>query len=166
MFSAINEIQEIKQNRFENIPLVKHIDEVKQAEITGNQSLSAYVSDISGVLHDDGGAIYCRHGKLIPNLSYALNGYRYMTDGKGRIVTCEAKPKITPENLRDFGAQRQVGDIYRRPNDQGGHIISRDLNGFGGLGNLVAMDSKINQSDYKRMENEIKSLLNLRKTQK
>ena len=33
------------------------------------------------------------------------------------------------------------------------------MNGDSGIGNLVAMDSKINQSDYKRMENDIKAAL-------
>ena len=33
----------------------------------------------------------------------------------------------------------------RRPSDQGGHIVGRDLNGDGGAGNLVAMDYRINQ---------------------
>lgn len=37
------------------------------------------------------------------------------------------------------------------------------MNGDGGIGNLVAMDSKINQSDYKRMEYDIKNALDEKK---
>lgn len=108
---------------------------------------------------DDNGNIYVIDGKLQPNATYELNGNIYKTDEHGRIVSCEAIPKRSPENPRDNEAQRQAGGADRRPNDQGGHIIGRDMNGDGGIGNLVAMDSKINQSDYKRMENDIKEAL-------
>ena len=65
----------------------------------------------------------------------------------------------TPENPRDNKAQQEAGGEDRKPTDQGGHIVGRDLNGDGGIGNLLAMDAKINQSDYKRMENDIKDAL-------
>lgn len=108
---------------------------------------------------DDKGKIYSVDGNLQPNFTYELNGNIYKTDEKGRIISCEAKPVRSPENPRDNEAQRQTGGEYRRSNDQGGHIVGRDMNGDGGIGNLVAMDSKINQSDYKRMENSIKAAL-------
>lgn len=108
---------------------------------------------------DDNGNIYSIDGKLQPNTTYELNGNIYTTDEKGRIISCEAKPVRSPENPRDNNDQRQAGGEDRRPNDQGGHIVGRDMNGDGGNGNLVAMDSKINQSDYKRMENDIKAAL-------
>lgn len=108
---------------------------------------------------DDNGEIYCVDGKLKPNTTYELNGNVYTTDEKGRIIRCEAKPTSSPENPRDNDAQRKAGYEDRKPNDQGGHIIGRDMNGDGGIGNLIAMDSKINQSDYKRMENDIKAAL-------
>lgn len=108
---------------------------------------------------DDNGNIYCTDGKLQPNTIYELNGNIYTTDENGRIIHCEAKPMRSPENPRDNEAQRRAGDEDRKPNDQGGHIVGRDMNGDGGIGNLVAMDSKINQSDYKRMENDVKAAL-------
>lgn len=108
---------------------------------------------------DDNGNIYCIDGKLQPNITYELNGNIYTTDERGRIIYCEAKPVRSPENSRDVDAQQQAGGENRRPNDQGGHIVGRDMNGDGGIGNLIAMDSRINQSDYKRMENDIKSAL-------
>lgn len=108
---------------------------------------------------DDAGEVYSIGEKLQPSTTYELNGNRYTTDDLGRIIQCEAKPVRSPEAPRDNEAQLQAGGSSRRPQDQGGHIVGRDLNGDGGNGNLVAMDSKINQSDYKRMENEVKSLL-------
>lgn len=120
---------------------------------------NTYVLDEVTYKTDDNGNIYSIDGKLQPNTSYELNGNIYTTDENGRIISCEAKPVRSPENPRDNEAQRQAGGEDRRPNDQGGHIVGRDMNGDGGIGNLVAMDSKINQSDYKRMENDIKAAL-------
>lgn len=108
---------------------------------------------------DDNGIAYSVDGKLQSDCTYELNGNLYTTDENGRIVLCTSRPVLSPENLRDNEAQRQAGGEDRRINDQGGHIIGRDLNGDGGIGNLIAMDSKINQSDYKRMENDIKDAL-------
>lgn len=116
-------------------------------------------NDIQAKCYDDNGNIYFNDGKLLPNTTYELNGNIYTTDDKGRIVKCEGNPIRSPENPRDIEAQRDAGGKDRRPNDQGGHIIGRDINGDGGAGNLVAMDSKINQSDYKRMENYVKDAL-------
>lgn len=160
--------------------------DVDNFEDNVDRSLGVYVSDIPGELCDDNGKqyriedsewipnntyvlneiiyktddngnIYSIDGKLQPNTTYELNGNVYTTDEKGRIIRCEAKPVRSPENPRDNEAQRQAGGEDRRPNDQGGHIVGRDMNGDSGIGNLVAMDSKINQSDYKRMENDIKA---------
>lgn len=108
---------------------------------------------------DDNGTVYLKDGELEPNTTYELNGNTYTTDEQGRIIRCEATPERSPENPRDVNAQLQAGGEDRHPSDQGGHIVGRDLNGDGGAGNLVAMDSKINQSDYKRMENDIKVAL-------
>lgn len=124
---------------------------------------NTYVLDGITYKTDDNGNIYSIDGKLQPNMTYELNGNLYTTDEKGRIISCEAKPVRSPENSRDNEAQRQAGGEDRRPNDQGGHIVGRDMNGDGDIGNLVAMDSKINQSDYKRMENDIKTALDERK---
>jgi len=108
---------------------------------------------------DDNGTIYMQDGERKPNITYELNGNVYTTDSLGRIVHFDATPQRSPENPRDIDAQIQAGDGDRRPNDQGGHLVGRDLNGDGGAGNLIAMDSRINLSDYKRMENDIKSAL-------
>lgn len=118
-----------------------------------------YVLDETTYKTDDNGIIYSSDWELHPNTTYELNSNVYTTDAKGRIVRCEAKPVHSPENPRDNEAQKQAGGDDRRLNDQGGHIVGRDMNGDGGIGNLVAMDSKINQSDYKRMENDIKATL-------
>lgn len=106
---------------------------------------------------DDTGKVYMEEVKLLPQMTYVLNGNIYKTDEKGRIISCDFVPKHTPENTRDNDAQGSAGGIDRKSGDQGGHIVGRDLGGDGGLGNLVSMDSRINQSDYKKMENDIKN---------
>ncbi len=111
------------------------------------------------IRRDDNGVPYLQNGELMPEVTYVLNGSVYKTDSLGRIVYCRYTPQCTPENPRDPNAQLQAGGQDRRPGDQGGHIVGRDLNGDGGAGNMVAMDSRINQSDYKRMENDVKSAL-------
>jgi len=85
-----------------------------------------------------------------------LNGNEYTTDSEGRITSCNGKPYEDSENDRDLDAQKKAGGEDRKEGDQGGHIISRDLGGDSGAGNIVSMDGRINQSDYKRMENDIK----------
>lgn len=120
---------------------------------------NTYILDGKVYKTDDNGNIYSIDGKLRPNSSYELNGNIYTTDEKGRIIKCEGKPKYSPENTRDNKAQQEAGGDDRKPNDQGGHIIGRDMNGDTGIGNLIAMDYRINQSDYKRMENDIKDAL-------
>lgn len=108
---------------------------------------------------DDNGRPYYENGELLPDNEYVLNGNTYRTDDHGRIVNSEAKPQLSPENPRDLDAQRKAGGEDRKPDDQGGHIVGRDMNGDSGIGNIVPMDSRINQSDYKRMENDIKNEL-------
>lgn len=131
----------------------------QNAETGENKPNSTFEKDGVTCKTDDNGNVYMTDGKLDPNSTYELNGSTYTTDDKGRITSCEAKPQRSPENPRDNDAQRGAGGDDRKENDQGGHIVGRDLNGDGGGGNLVAMDSKINQSDYKRMENDVKNSL-------
>lgn len=161
MIDNFKDVAETLRNRFAESPQGKQLEgmDFDNIDNTDDSSLDAYMSDVPDELCDDNGNIYSVDGKLQPNTTYELNGNVYTTDDNGRIISCEAKPVRSPENPRDNEAQRQAGGEDRRPNDQGGHIVGRDMNGDGGIGNLVAMDSKINQSDYKRMENDIKAAL-------
>lgn len=111
-------------------------------------------------LIDNNGDIYAINGDLMANSKYELNGVSYMTDELGRPIYIEASNlQISPDNIRDSSAQRYVGGIDRRPTDHGGHLISREFGGDSGIGNLVAMDSRINQSDYRQMENFVGNLI-------
>lgn len=147
----------------ENITETNPLDESNLCSVTLDDGTVVTVPDVKSyeivTKADDNGTVYLKNGELEPNTTYELNGNTYTTDEQGRIIRCEARPERSPENPRDVNAQIQAGGEDRRPSDQGGHIVGRDLNGDGGAGNLVAMDSRINQSDYKRMENDIKAAL-------
>jgi len=150
--AGFREVNEILARRFADSPLGK-MSEGKMSD----KPASEY--DRSLGMLDDNNNEYIVDGKLLPNTTYVLNGNIYRTDGQGRIVSCESTPRRTPENIRDNHAQTTVGGENRRSGDQGGHIVSRETGGDAGPGNLLSMDSRINQSDYKRMENYIKKAL-------
>ena len=148
-------------SRNENIPEPMSLEENTPHSITLDDGTEVMLPDAGTreTKTDDNGTVYLKNGELEPAATYELNGNAYTTDEQGRIIRCQAHPERSPENPRDVNAQLQAGGKDRRFSDQGGHIVGRDLNGDGGAGNLVAMDSKINQSDYKRMENDIKTAL-------
>lgn len=150
--------QEEDIDKFE-ITNVEALKESCTNQVTLEDGTVIELPNIEKTESDDNGKVYIKDGKLESNETYELNGHVYTTDDEGRIIKCVAKPQYSPENPRDIDAQLQVGGEDRRPKDQGGHIVGRDLGGDGGTGNLVAMDSKINQSDYKRMENDVKTAL-------
>lgn len=110
---------------------------------------------------DDNGYIYkINDNELKPNCEYTIGEVTYKTDDNGRIVSCDGYAKSTPEGERDNKAQTQAGGEDRRAGDQGGHILARIFGGAKGIENMLAMrGSAINQSVYKRMENEISKAL-------
>ena len=158
-----SEISEVRLPRFEESLLgqqAKSFDISSFAPGEADEPLGNIVGSMEvSRKTDDNGKTYSENGHLLPNITYELNGNIYTTDENGRIVHVEAIPERAPENMRDNTAQQRCGGEYRLPTDQGGHIISRDLGGDSGDGNLVVMDSRINQSDYKCMENDIKAAL-------
>lgn len=149
----LNEIMDYSENRFDGCQLAE-VTESIEFETTD------YNYDMPLGLLDDNNVEYIDDGKLLGETTYTLNGNEYSTDEHGRIINCESTPTLSPETSRDIGAQINAGGDDRQVGDQGGHIVGRDLGGDPGLGNMSAMDSRINQSDYKRMENDIKRSLN------
>lgn len=151
------DVTEAESKKFENCPLAKQLDnKVDDSKDTNYDS--PIVKEVKKHF-DDNGNVYLENGKRLPNFEYVLNGNIYKTDEMGRITNVYAKPQLTPENTRDLSAQRDAGGEYRREGDAGGHIVGRDLGGDDGLGNIVAMDSRINGSDYKKKENNEKAAL-------
>lgn len=101
---------------------------------------------------------YDEKGELLPDIRYESEGYRYQTDGKGRIVKAEGTLRLE-NGIRDENAQRSVGGEDRLPGDQGGHLIGRQFGGSGGLDNLAAMKGELNQGEYKKLEMDLRKAL-------
>ena len=102
---------------------------------------------------DDNGKTYSQNGDLVPNNEYRLNGYTYRTDEMGRITQVDGKIQLPQEKV-DRDNLPEIKD--RRETDHKGHLIAHELGGADTEGNLVSMDGKLNQGEYRKMENEIK----------
>lgn len=85
-------------------------------------------------------------------------GYKYRTDDKGRIVDVKGDLELGTAK-RNKWDQVNSGGEYRKPNDEGGHLIAVVFKGSGELDNLVPMNKSLNRSDYKKLENEWKRAL-------
>lgn len=123
------------------------------------QSNSTY--EVDGVTYetDDNGQIFKIDGKLAPDNEYVCNGIKYKTDGNGEIASWEGKPYYNPEGERDGNAQTEAGGEYRKPGDDGGHLVARIAGGSAGNENIVPMRDTINRGDYKKVENEMVNAL-------
>ena len=112
------------------------------------------------IIVDDNGQEYKdAEGNLLPDTEYEINGVKYQTDENGRIISWDGKLQDTPENGRDNDAQKDAGGSDRQDGDHGGHLVARMNGGAEGNENMVAMRGHINQSDYKRGENEENQML-------
>lgn len=108
---------------------------------------------------DSTGAVFKEGKKLLPKISYELNRYKYQTDKMGRIKSAEG-------NLRLEQCKRSMGDSIsdvangdNLPGDHRGHIFAHIFGGADEIGNLVAMDGKVNLGEYKALETLWKNAL-------
>lgn len=133
-------------------PKQETVDLTKQYEPNSKFEVNGHTYET-----DDKGTVYkIDNCKLVPNCEYTLNGATYKTDDEGRIISCDGNAKSTPTDDRDEKAQTSTGGEDRREGDQGGHIIAKVLGGAKGIENMLAMrGAAINQSVYKRMENDV-----------
>lgn len=122
-----------------------NVDDIQSEE---DNSQKPFESEDNTTL-DDNGKPYIKDGELIPNNTYEINGVKYETDDKGRIVRAEAKVEIN-NSPRPSLNNRKVGGL--EPGDDKGHVIAHVLGGSDTEGNLVAQDAKLNRGEYKSME--------------
>ncbi|MFC0506578.1 DNA/RNA non-specific endonuclease [Micromonospora costi] len=92
--------------------------------------------------------------KLLPNTNYVERhtGYRYRTDGKGRVSSFNGRLQLAHGHRNSY-QQRVSGGTDRLSTDQGGHLFAHIFRGPGERINLLPMDQTINLSDWKKMEN-------------
>ena len=105
---------------------------------------------------DDNGKEYRIGNELLPNTEFVINGYRYKTDDHGRVISAEGKlQKKDHKDRRDMDPRSAVNKGDMRTTDDRGHLIADRFNGSGGIENLTAMDSKLNQGDYATLEKKL-----------
>ncbi|EOW4654480.1 DNA/RNA non-specific endonuclease [Proteus mirabilis] len=87
-----------------------------------------------------------------PNTIYQVDGNKtYKTDSQGRVETVEAKLSLN-SNDRNTYQQCKVGKCGVA-GDKGGHLIATIFTGPGEKLNIVPMNSNLNRSEWKKMEN-------------
>ncbi|WP_238015029.1 DNA/RNA non-specific endonuclease [Dactylosporangium sp. AC04546] len=91
---------------------------------------------------------------LQPNTAYIekRTGYTYRTDANGRVTSFSGRLR-SGTGHRNAYQQARSGRRDRRATDQGGHLFAHIFRGPGERINLVPMDSNLNLSAWKRMEN-------------
>ena len=138
----------------------KRIDKADKEKHHETSSSSEYKADKrieQKEYRDDNGKIYRKGNDLKPNNRYELNGYGYETDKKGRLKSAEGKLQLKTEGKRENIPSRTtletLGKGDQKKTDERGHVIGDRFKGHSDIGNLVAMDKKLNETAYKSFEN-------------
>ena len=107
--------------------------------------------------YDDNGKLYRVENDLAPNTEYEINGYKYQTDDKGRIVSAEGTLRMKDRDgrLPIKDSIEDIGKGDQKEGDDRGHLIGDQFDGSNGLENMVPQDANINRNDFKNFENEL-----------
>jgi len=107
-------------------------------------------------LYDDDGKNYACGNHLKPNIDFKVNDFTFKTDDQGRIIVAEGDIVISnADSKRRMADMDSIGKGDQLPGDQRGHLIAHRFGASDGIENLVAMDGKLNQGDYKKLENTL-----------
>lgn len=144
-FFSANEIHETKpveQSGFKEIKPEKQVSQDDIDKIWNSKFL------------DDHGEVYRDQNVLLPNHEYELNGYKYKTDRKGRVIHAEGQLHIDSKSQEPIESIDRAEHGYK-DNDDRGHLIGRQFGGSGDLGNIIPMDAGLNRGDYEKIENKL-----------
>ena len=94
-----------------------------------------------------------KEGILKPNVRYKTGEYDYFyeTDSQGRILHVVAEKLQLTKRLKRLIHKRNTSGKLK--GDHAGHLIGDQFGGSPDLDNLVSQLQKVNQSQYKRLEN-------------
>ena len=97
---------------------------------------------------------YNEDGSLKPNVEYTTGeyDYRYETDNQGRITSFQTDDLRLTERENRLPHNSYTPD--KDETDHAGHLIGDRFGGSPELDNLVSQNARLNQGDYKAMENE------------
>ena len=136
-----------------------HAPEQEPVEDNSNQHEGVYQETKDGktYYYDDNGKLYRIDDDLLPNSEYELNGYKYTTDEKGRIVHVEGNlhMKDREGRLPIKDSLESIGKGDEKPTDDRGHLIGDQFDGSNGLENMVPQDADINRTDFRNFEKEL-----------
>lgn len=129
----------------QQVPEQSNIKDIQTSEDMKQQS----VERENNTTLDDNGKPYIKEGELLSNNTYEINGNKYETDDKGRIIRAETTVEINKAPRPSLNSRKVDG---LEPGDEKGHIIAHILGGSDVEGNLVAQSAKLNRGEYKAME--------------
>lgn len=110
------------------------------------------------IYYDDNGEKYREGDELEPNKKFKVNDYQYETDEYGRTISAEGTLRLRdPDFKRNVDTMEVVGKGNQKEGDHVSHLFAYRFGGSGGIENLVAMDAKLNQGDYAKLENTLAS---------
>lgn len=128
-----------------------------KSEALEQQNPHQEVKDGKTYYYDDNGELYRVGNELKPNSEYEINGYKYKTDEKGRIISAEGKLHLK-ERAGRLPIRDSIEDIGKGDEQEGddrGHLIGDQFDGSNGLENMIPQDADINRNDFKNFENEL-----------
>jgi hypothetical protein len=107
--------------------------------------------------YDDNGKLYRVEKDLVPNTTYEINGYKYTTDDKGRIISAEGTlhMKEREGRLQIKDSIEDIGKGDQKEGDDRGHLIGDQFDGSNGLENMIPQDADINEKDFRYFENDL-----------
>lgn len=109
--------------------------------------------------YDDNGKRFRIDNDLLPNTEYEINGYKYMTDDKGRIISASGQLHLKENGRKHLDNRRDdmdtIGKGDQKASDDKGHLIGDQFDGTNGLENMVPQDFSINRGDYSSFECEL-----------
>ncbi|EPY05764.1 hypothetical protein PAALTS15_18228 [Paenibacillus alvei TS-15] len=136
-------------------PTVNSKESVTIQPVSSVDQSSRYVSEGTGKAHKTFVDVpFDKTGKIKPNVKYqtGLNKYDYETDHLGRIEKFSTDDlKLTTRNKRLPHDPNTPG---KQPGDHAGHLAGDRFDGSPDIDNLVSQSSKVNQSTYKKIEDE------------
>ena len=127
--------------------------------------------------YDDLGKAYLRtdtiHGKnvpesitrsLIPDTTVTKGNFTAQTDSAGRLVSAKLNDVKINNAERPNTTRFKDGDVRYLPNDDVGHMMGHNLGGPTGPENLLPQNQNVNRSAFRKVESEVKSLVESGKT--